>query len=142
MTVHASRELRDAMLGVAPVAISQWAETPIHIRYAMLDPVCGADTDDDCANAYAPATSETAPASHAEDASTFDCPGCLKAIRASLPEETLVRLDYLETRLPPPRCPSCDFGPFIPMREADGFNHRAVAGSTHVCTACGKGWRP
>ena len=134
MTVHASKELLEAMLGKSPMRIDRdgnvfWYSERFDFRV--------------CDGKRTPYGSvQAATADYGEDTREFDCPGCLKAIRASLPEETLVRLDYLETRLPTPRCPSCDFGPFIPMREADGFNHRAVAGSTHVCTACGKGWRP
>ena len=131
MTVHASRELLEAMCGIAPEA---------ELLAGKGHELCGKRrASDQLALAFIAGES---PEERPEAVITIDCADCSRLLRASLPEETLVRLDYLETRLPPPRCPSCDFGPFIPMREADGFNHRAVAGSTHVCAACGKGWRP
>ena len=142
MTVHASKELLEAMLGESPNehyhSGRRLFDHEIRHRVAI---VCGAIGVSMSGHTVAMAF-DGGPRSIRDTEFHTTCPDCLRAIRASFPEEALVRLDYLETRLPPPRCPSCDFGPFIPMRKADGFNHRAVAGSTHVCTACGKGWRP
>ena len=141
MTHHVSEELRDAMLGLSPLLPPEKRESKAwHDRWVRQDrrSLCGEGSPLDVVEAALADHGKSLP----EDLKTADCAKCLRLLRASLPEEALVRLDYLETRHPPPRCPSCDFGPFIPMSEADGFNHRAVSGSTHVCTACGKGWKP
>ena len=130
-TLHASEDVLMAMRGEIP---SYWLRDE-HIRTSPLQfhAACNGDScrEEDAVFACNGADN------HGDDRDA-NCVECI----ALYPPEIRVRMDYLETRLPPPHCPSCDFGPFIPMRAADGFNHRAVAGSTHVCTACGKGWRP
>lgn len=64
------------------------------------------------------------------------CAACI----ALYPDETRVRMDQVEQASTSSPCCGVE-GIRNTAANTDGWNHRALPTDTHVCPACGKGWR-
>lgn len=122
--VHASVELLEAMRG----NWDPWTAGDFQTKGCS---ACGAPY-----NAKQVWASYANPTERVEDKRLVTCPDCI----ALYPPEIRVRMDHVESQRSNSPCCGVE-GVRNTAANTDGWNHRAKPTDTHVCPACGKGWR-